>query len=302
MDLLKVTGLTKSYSRGFIPRKIQVLKGLSFRVPAGTITGFLGANGAGKTTTMRCVLGLDYPDAGEVEMFGKPASIESKRRLGFLPERPYFYEHLSGIEFLEFYANLTQKWKRQVLRDRIMELLKRVDLEFAKDRRLRAYSKGMLQKIGLAQALIHDPELVILDEPVSGLDPDGRLALAEIILETAKRGPAVFFTSHLLHDTERLCQRLVVLKDGATIYEGGTEELLDRSGLYFDVIYLAGGSRRTLKVDSQEALQPELKKLLNDGATITEVRRVRSTLEEIFVNMALKSGRNIGTSVLGGRP
>jgi ABC-2 type transport system ATP-binding protein len=291
MDLLKVSGLTKSYSRGLIPRKVSVLKGLSFSVPAGTITGFLGGNGAGKTTTMRCVLGLDFPDSGSVEMFGQPASIESKRRLGFLPERPYFYEHLSGVEFLEFYAHLSGRWKKQVLRDRITELLKRVDLEFAKDRRLGAYSKGMLQKIGLAQALIHDPELLILDEPVSGLDPDGRLALAEIILETAKKGPAVFFTSHLLHDTERLCERLVVLKDGVSIYEGGTEELLDKSGLYFEVSFLAGGHRRELRVQTQEALQPELKKLMQDGATIVEVRRMRSSLEEIFVKMALKGGR-----------
>jgi ABC-2 type transport system ATP-binding protein len=292
MNLLKVTGLTKSYARGFIPRKVAVLKGLDFTVPAGTITGFLGANGAGKTTTMRCILGLDFADSGQVEIFGQPMSLESRRRIGFLPERPYFYEHLSGVEFLEFYANLTSKWKKADLRTRIQQLLKRVDLEFAKDRQLRAYSKGMLQKIGVAQALIHDPELVILDEPVSGLDPDGRLALSEIILEIAKKGTAVFFTSHLLHDTERLCERLVVLKDGRSIYEGDTETLLDRSGLHFEVSYLASGEKRSLKVPTQEALQPELKKLLQNGATVIEVRRLRSSLEEIFVNMALRGGRS----------
>src|SRR6185312_3622730 len=172
MNLLQVRDLKKSYKRGFIPKPTLVLKGLNFSVPEGTITGFLGANGAGKTTTMRCILGLDYPDSGEIELFGQPLSLESKRRLGFLPERPYFYEHLTGVEFLEFYANLTCKWKKQVLRDRIDELLKRVDLDFAKNRPLRTYSKGMQQKLGVAQALVHDPELVILDEPMSGLDPD----------------------------------------------------------------------------------------------------------------------------------
>src|SRR6185312_9971126 len=137
-----------------------------------------------------------------------------------------------------------------------------------------------LQKIGVAQALIHEPELVIFDEPLSGLDPDGRMALNEIILETARKGTAVFFTSHHLLDTERICERLVVLKNGQSIYEGSTDELLDRSGLQFEVSYLAGGEKHGLNVPTSEALQPELKKLLNDGATILEVRRLRPSLEE----------------------
>lgn len=288
MNLLKVSELRKSYAKGFIPRKTEVLKGLSFSVPAGTITGFLGANGAGKTTTMRCMLGLDYFDSGTVEFFGKPLDVEGRRKIGFLPERPYFYEHLTGVEFLEFYAQLTSKWKKQILRDRILSLLKRVDLEFAKDRQLRNYSKGMLQKVGLAQALIHDPELVILDEPVSGLDPDGRLALSEIILETAKRGPAVFFTSHLLHDTERLCERLVVIKGGVSIYEGTTEALLDKSGVETEVSFLASGEKKAIRVSDQELLQKEIKRLMGEGAQILEVRRLRASLEEIFVQMALR--------------
>lgn len=291
MNLLEVSDLKKSYSRGFIPRKVPVLKGLSFSVPAGTVTGFLGANGAGKTTTMRCVLGLDYADSGRIEMFGQPMSVESKRRIGFLPERPFFYEHLTGVEFLEFYAHLNSSWKKSVLRDRITELLRRVDLEFAKDRQLRTYSKGMLQKIGLAQALIHGPELVILDEPMSGLDPDGRMALNEIILETAKKGTAVFFTSHLLHDTERLCERLVVMKDGVSIYEGLTESLLEQSGLELEIFYLASGEKRSFKTAVQDKMQTELKRLVNEGATVLEVRRLRLSLEEVFVNMALRGGR-----------
>jgi len=288
MNLLRVENLKKSYKRGFIPRRNEVLKGVSFSVPAGSITGFLGGNGAGKTTTMRCLLGLDYPDSGVAEFFGKPLNSESKRRLGFLPERPYFYEHLTGVEFLKFYAHLTSSWKRNVLQDRILALLKRVDLLHAKDRPLRAYSKGMLQKIGLAQALIHEPELIILDEPMSGLDPDGRLALSEIILETAQKGPAIFFSSHLLHDMERLCERLVVLKDGVCIYEGGTEALLDKSGVELEIWYLDKGAKQILRAQNQEHLQAELKRLLSGGSTILEVRRVRASLEEIFVRMALR--------------
>lgn len=291
MNLLRVSGLTKSFKKGLIPRRTEILRGMSFSVPAGTVTGFLGANGAGKTTTMRCVLGLDFPDSGVVEFFGGPLSVEAKKRIGFLPERPYFYEHLTGVEFLEFYANLTSTWNKSVLRSRIVDLLKRVDLDFAKDRLLRNYSKGMLQKIGLAQALIHEPELVILDEPMSGLDPDGRAALAEIITETAKKGPAIFFSSHLLHDTERLCERLVVLKGGKCIYEGSTESLLEKGSQDFELTYLDGGTKHSQKLVSQQEVQVRLKTLVQAGATIIEVRRNRASLEDIFVNMALRGSR-----------
>ena len=290
-NVLTVKDLKKSYKRGFIPRATLVLKGLNFSVPSGSITGFLGGNGAGKTTTMRCMLGLDFPDSGDVHFFGAPLNEASKRKIGFLPERPYFYEHLTGREFLQFYARLTSRWTRKALDSRIDDLLKRVDLHFAKDRPLRNYSKGMLQKIGVAQALIHDPEFVILDEPMSGLDPDGRMYLSEIIVETAKRGPAVFFSSHLLNDMERLCERLVVLKDGVCIYEGTTDTLLDRSGVEYEISFLNRGQREVKKVATQEEVQPELKNLLNEGAMIHEVRRIRGSLEEIFVKMALKGGR-----------
>lgn len=291
MSVLAVRDLKKSYKRGFIPKATAVLKGLNFSVGAGTVTGFLGANGAGKTTTMRCILGLDHRDAGEVSFFGAPLDIAARRRIGFLPERPYFYEHLTGVEFLEFYARLTFSWKRADLLERIQQLLSRVDLLHAKDRPLRSYSKGMLQKVGLAQALIHDPEFIILDEPMSGLDPDGRLALAEIIVETARRGPAVFFSSHLLHDMERLCQQLVVIKDGLVIFEGGTEALLERSGGQFEVTYLAGGQKNVQRVNHQDQVQPLLKSLLADGAVILEIRRQRASLEEVFVAMAMKGKR-----------
>lgn len=287
-NVLTVKDLKKSYKRGFIPRASLVLKGVNFSVPSGSITGFLGGNGAGKTTTMRCMLGLDFADSGDVNFFGAPLNQDSKKKIGFLPERPYFYEHLTGREFLQFYARLSGSWNNKVLNSRIDDLLKRVDLLFAKDRPLRNYSKGMLQKVGVAQALIHDPELVILDEPMSGLDPDGRMYLSDIITETAKRGTAVFFSSHLLHDMERLCQRLVVLKEGACIYEGTTESLLDRSGVDYEIIYFNGGSKETKKVATQDEVQPALKSLLSNGAKIDEVRRIRSTLEEIFVKMALK--------------
>lgn len=231
MSILKVENLKKSFKKGFIPKTQQVLKGISFKLEPGTITGFLGANGAGKTTTMKCLLGLAFPDSGDIRFFGDQVlGPEVKRRIGFLPERPYFYEYLTGSEFLRFYGQLSGDFTRNDLNSRIEHLLKRVDLWHAKDKKLRAYSKGMLQKIGVAQALIHKPELVILDEPKSGLDPDGRFYLSEIIKETAKEGASIFFSSHLLHDAEQLCQNLVIMKDGMVIYEGGTEALLKKMG------------------------------------------------------------------------
>jgi len=231
MSILKVENLKKSFKKGFIPKSQQVLKGISFKLEPGTITGFLGANGAGKTTTMKCILGLAFPDEGDIRFFGdQELGPEVKKRIGFLPERPYFYEYLTGSEFLRFYGQLSGDFTRNDLNARIEHLLKRVDLWHAKDKKLRAYSKGMLQKVGVAQALIHKPDFVILDEPKSGLDPDGRYYLSEIIKETAKEGACVFFSSHLLHDAEQLCQNLVIMKDGLVIYEGRTDALLKKMG------------------------------------------------------------------------
>ncbi|MGE4133248.1 MAG: ABC transporter ATP-binding protein [Bdellovibrionales bacterium] len=291
MNVLKVESLRKSYKRGFIPKKTEVLKGVNFTVQAGKITGFLGANGAGKTTTMRCVLGLDSPDSGTVLFFGQPLDQQARRKVGFLPERPYFYEHLSGREFLEFYAGLSGVTNNKRLQDKIEELFERVDLSFAQDRQIRNYSKGMLQKVGLAQALIHEPEFIILDEPMSGLDPDGRLALSEIILDTAKRGTAIFFSSHLLHDMERLCENLVVIKDGFTIFEGTTETLMEKSSLEFEISFLDQGHKKVERVGTQEQAQDRLVTLVKEGAVVLEMRRIRATLEEVFVRMALKGGR-----------
>lgn len=292
MKVLEVRGLEKSFSKGFIPRRQQVLKGVNFSIQAGRITGFLGANGAGKTTTMKCFLGLVFPDSGECRYFNNQELNSSiKQKIGFLPERPYFYEYLTGKEFLLFYGQLSTSLSRKDILLRIDKLLKRVDLLHAKDKHLRDYSKGMLQKIGLAQALIHEPELVILDEPMAGLDPDGRYYLSEMIREVAQKGASVFFSSHLLHDAESLCQDLVILKDGAVVYEGSTQQLLDQSVQEVRVSYADQNNLNVLVVESLDQAQIEIKRLLDQGASIQEVRRQRKTLEEIFVDMALRSNK-----------
>lgn len=288
MPVLKVSQLEKSYRLGFIPKPHRVLHGVSFELPERSITGFLGGNGAGKTTTIKCLLGLAYPDAGTVRFFNNEELTEEiKKRIGFLPERPYFYEYLTGLEFLEFYGQLSTRLKRNDLKEKSEKLLKRVDLWHARDKKLKEYSKGMVQKIGVAQALIHDPELVILDEPMSGLDPDGRFYLAEIIRETAREGRCVFFSSHLLPDAEVLCDRLVIMKSGVVTYEGGLEPFLAKMGEAAIIRYLANGREENLRVDSDSILQDELKKLLNQGAHIVDVKKDRN-LEQAFIKHGLR--------------
>lgn len=288
-SVLSVQNLKKSYKKGFIPRTQSVLKGVSFELKPGTITGFLGANGAGKTTTMKCVLGLARPDSGDIRFFnGEPLSLAVKNRLGFLPERPYFYEYLTGEEFLRFYGQLSTKLRRSDLNSRIAELLKLVGLTEAKHRRLRHYSKGMLQKIGFAQAIIHRPELVILDEPSSGLDPDGRMAIAELIHKIANDGAAVFFSSHLMHDTEKHCERLVILKNGSVLYEGQTRSFLEKMGVTFEVsATLKGEPVRWTDLDSAQA-QEKIRSVIGGGGVVQEVRENRKSLEEAFVATALR--------------
>ncbi|MEO0335062.1 MAG: ABC transporter ATP-binding protein [Pseudomonadota bacterium] len=289
MSVIKVTELRKSFFSDFLRKETEVLKGVSFEIKKGGITGFLGGNGAGKTTTMKCLLDLSFPTSGRVEYFdGLALSPEVKKRIGFLPEHPYFYDYLTGIEFLEFYGQLSSKMPKVQMREKIEGLLKRVDLWHAKDRKLRGFSKGMKQKIGLAQALIHDPELVILDEPMSGLDPDGRQAMSEIIQEIAKKGTSVFFSSHLLHDVERLCDDLVILAKGEVVYQGTTHQFLDRVQQGYSMVYEMSGERKTVTLDTVELVQTEMKRVSQEGAIILEMKPARMSLEEAFVEIALR--------------
>ncbi len=288
MSLLEVRDLRKSFRRHFWSEKTEVLKGVSFKVEPGKVTGFLGANGAGKTTTMKCLLGLIFPDSGEFSYFGSSSlTSEVKSRIGFLPERPYFYSYLTGQEFLKFYGLISSKIKKNLLQDRIESLLKRVDLYHAKDLALRYYSKGMLQKIGFAQAMIHDPDLLILDEPMSGLDPDGRYYLSELIREASSEGRSVLLSSHLLHDTEQLCADLIILKDGVLFYQGATRALLSSLEPNYQVAYLTGGDRKKLSGLSQEAMQEKISLIIRDGGKIVGVEPDRISLEQYFISKVL---------------
>lgn len=220
MAVLSVEKLNKVFRGGLFEKDRHVLRDVTFFLPEGQTSGFVGSNGAGKTTTIKCIFDFIRPDSGSILFFGKPLESASKTRIGYLPERPYLYEFLTGMEFLRLHWNLCYGFSLKDFHERAREALKKVDLVEAKDRRLRTYSKGMLQRIGIAQAILTRPDLLILDEPMSGLDPDGRAMVKDILREEQKRGVSLFFSSHLLQDMEELCSHLVVVNRGQILYDG----------------------------------------------------------------------------------
>ena len=287
--VLEVEGLKKTFRTPMTRKKLQALKGVSFKIHAGTITGFLGANGAGKTTSIKCLLELAFADEGTAIWFGKKGlDNEARSRIGFLPERPYFYDYLTGREFLQFYGEISGRVSRNDMKTQIDKLLERVGLAHAGGRQLRGYSKGMLQRIGIAQALIHRPEFVIFDEPMTGLDPDGRFEVRDIIREVASQGTAVFFSSHLLNDAESLCERLVILKKGELIYEGRTDELLSQLKSVWHVTWRDPNfsTLQTVEFSSPEQVQKKVDELRKANLEIRSLGAVKSSLEEVFVKMA----------------
>lgn len=227
--------ITRSFRDHFWQKKFDVLKGISLDIHEGEVFGFLGPNGAGKTTTIKIITGLIRPDSGRASIFDlDPNSLEAKRRIGFLPESPYFYEHLTGHEFLKIHALLSGTRHHEAVS---ADLLERVGLGSSTEVQLRSYSRGMLQRIGIAQALIGSPDLLILDEPLTGLDPIGRKEIKDLILEERKKGTTIFFSSHILPDAEAVCDRVGIIIEGQIREVGRLSEVLKR-GLKTDAISL----------------------------------------------------------------
>ena len=224
--VIEIEGLCKDFRVGFWRRRRRVLHPLTLAVHAGEIFGYLGPNGAGKTTTIKLLTGLIHPTAGSARLLGRDLTwVSAKQQIGFLPENPYFYDYLSGREFLDLCGRLF-RLPASVRRERMDRMLHLTQLEESADQQLRKYSKGMLQRLGLAQALINDPRLVILDEPMSGLDPLGRKAMRDVILQLKAEGRTIFFSSHILPDVEVLCDRVGILVGGRLRDVGRLEEIL----------------------------------------------------------------------------
>ncbi|MCB9072967.1 MAG: ABC transporter ATP-binding protein [Bdellovibrionaceae bacterium] len=279
--VLEVKHLRKTFRDPLTLKSRQVLYDVSFHVPEKTITAFLGGNGAGKTTTMKCILGLLKHESGDISFFDNKEE-DFRKHIGYLPERPYFYEYLTGVEFLTFYGQLSMDVSKQKLKERVEFLLERVGLAHAGNKLLRSYSKGMLQRVGLAQAIIHDPRFLILDEPMSGLDPDGRHQVAELIRELGQKGTTIFFSSHLIDDIERLCNRLVVINTGKILYDGEIRDFIKADAKDFEVIYRKETQLLKEKASSITEVMNCLRKIEQEKGTLISVIEPRLGLEEAY--------------------
>lgn len=283
--IVRVKNLNKSFRHPWNLQMIPVLKNVSFELERKSIVGFLGANGSGKTTTIKCMLGLLSYQSGDIQIFDHDhQSHHARREVGYLPERPFFYNYLTAYEFLKFYGQLSTKMTSKELDLRIQYLLELVGLKHAKDMYLKQFSKGMLQRVGMGQALIHKPKLLILDEPLSGLDPDGRRQLANVIQSAFDEGTTIFFSSHLLDDVDRLCQKLVVIKDGVVHFCGEKAEFAKQKSRGFQIQYQLEGKTFTDTLESLELLQNEIDKLRLKKATILSIDPERMNLDQAFKN------------------
>ena len=299
MAAIEIKGLEKSYKTGFFGNKLkQGLKPLTLSVEEGEVFGCLGPNGAGKTTTLKLLLGLVFPTSGTARILGRPLDdISVKRFIGFLPEQPYFYDHLTPLELLDYYARLSGVDARERKR-KVDTALARVGMSDAAKTQLRKFSKGMLQRVGIAQAIVHDPKLVLLDEPMSGLDPIGRREVRDLVQQLNEEGKTIFFSTHILSDAETLCDRVAVLNKGELKGVGVVADLLrEVSG---DVELVCGGAQAIPALsalgavchatgDVVRALLPErsletaLAALRKSQSRLISVTPVQATLEDYFL-------------------
>lgn len=319
MDIaIQTEELTKDYLSGFWRRRVRVLRDLTLEVHAGEVFGYLGPNGAGKTTTLKVLMGLIHPTAGRALVLGRDIrEVAMKAEVGFLPENPYFYDYLTGREFLDYYGRLFALPAR-VRRERVDRLLHDVGMTHAAGVPLRKYSKGMLQRIGLAQALINDPRLVVLDEPMTGLDPLGRKEVRDLMLRLKAAGKTIFFSTHIIPDVEVICDRVGIIFGGELVTVGPLEGLLGNrldcleitcSGLPSGAEGIPAhpwlrppvhtGGRTVLSVADEVAANAVLRALTERGATIHSVIPLRRTLEEEFVQQIEERRRAEGA---GHRP
>lgn len=279
---VEVKGLVKEFQTSFRGPKLRAVDDVSLTIEPGEVYGLIGPNGSGKSTTMKALLGLLKPTQGRCSIFGKDSlKVDSRNDVGFLPENPYFYKHLSGAETIKFYGKLCGM-RGAKLKRRVDEMLELVGLEDARNRRLKGYSKGMLQRIGLAQALVQDPRLVILDEPTAGVDPVGSREIRDLILELKNRGITVFLCSHLLEQVQEVCDKVGIINGGKMVREGRLD----------DLISVQSRTEMVLENASPELLD-HIRTLVDvtHGVDLISEGHPRTTLESLF----LKETRPKGT-------
>ena len=278
---VEIQNLVKEFRTPGRKLPVRAVDGVSLAIAPGEVYGLIGPNGSGKSTTMKALLGLVQPDAGTCRIFGNDSlQVDSRQDVGFLPENPYFYKHLTGAETLRFYGKLCGL-RGAKLEDRVKELLELVDLKDAGDRRLGGYSKGMLQRIGLAQALVQEPRLVILDEPTAGVDPVGSREIRDLIFDLKKRGITVFLCSHLLEQVQEVCDRVGIIHRGRMVKEGPIDELL-----------AIGDQTEIILRDASPELLEKLDALVRaDGkAGLVRSGRPKTTLEKLFLEETVGRG------------
>ena len=275
---ISIQNLTKVYPIPFKREKVMAVQDLSLAVEPGQVYGLLGPNGSGKSTTMKIVLGLVTPTAGRTEIFGRDSrTVESREDVGFLPENPYFYKFLTGSETLAFYGKICGLSGAK-LRERTKELLALVGLENAADRRLGGYSKGMLQRIGLAQAMVQEPRLLVLDEPTAGVDPAGSREIRDLILDFKRRGITVLLCSHLLGQVQEICDRIGILHQGVLVREGKLDELIS----------IESQTELILENATPELLAEIHAAVAKTKARVVEQRKPQTTLERYFLEVTGK--------------
>ncbi len=303
--VVSVEKLAKTFRRPFSGRKVEAVRGVSFEVEEGEVFGFVGPNGAGKATSIKMLTGLIFPTGGRATIFGHEIpSPKAMAKVGFLPENPYVYPYLTPREFVTMCGRLSGMSGAKLDR-RVVEIIGRVGMSEAIDRPVQALSKGMGQRVGLASALVHDPELLILDEPMSGLDPVGRKDVRDLILEERERGKTVFFSTHILSDVEQLCDRVCILRKGEVVVSGKLGELLETSKTRTEISLegttrelgaklteLGFGARQmgdhvVCEVEGYAAVKQVIALAHESGARVARLEAKRETLESLFVRRAL---------------
>jgi ABC-2 type transport system ATP-binding protein len=309
MDAIRTDALTKHYTVGFWrPRPYVALDALTLQVEQGEVFGFLGPNGAGKTTTLKLLMQLIFPSSGSAEILGRPlGDVEVRRRIGYLPENPFFYDNVSAEELLAYFASLFGYRGAERAR-RVARLLDEVGLGAERRFQLRKYSKGMIQRVGLAQALLNDPEVVFLDEPMSGLDPMGRRDVRDIILRLRDRGTTVFFSSHILADAEAICSRVAIVSGGRLAAAGSIAELVPFHIRGWEMVIAGlsesasaelqrrGAAINRIAADRQHVVLPStaspdeaIAAATAGGGRLVSLNPVRDTLEDFFLAQVQQS-------------